>query len=285
MGKIHDTSGGRDGGLLRALRGGGNGNFGIVTELRFRTRPAPQQLHAIRYRYRNLEAKAVIARLRSWFAATARFDRQTFASFVLNGRALTLLVTTTSKHGSGAAEAMLAAHRIPKPTGKDRSVLTAPLAKAIKRYEGRSEPLPFRNASAGYYRTFDDLAAALPEVVDLVAKNPGMIFQINTLGGKIAEPEVASSYPHREFGYLGEVQSYWSKQGQEARLMATVAKVQATLRAVGIRHHYRNYPDARFKDPLVDYYGEKTLGFLEMLKRKYDPDDIIRHAQSVKPAR
>ena len=147
------------------------------------------------------------------------------------------------------------------------------------------DPLPFRNASAGYYRSFADIASALPKVVDLVAKNPGMMFQINTLGGKISEPDSVSSYVHREFGYLGEVQAYWSRPEREAPLMATVAEIQATLRAAGIDKHYRNYPDATFEDPLVDYYGEKTLGFLEMLKRKYDPDDVIRHAQSVKPAR
>lgn len=282
-GKSHNTNGGKDGGLLRALRGGGNGNFGVVTELRFKTRPAPTQLHAIRYRYHGLKEDVIIQRLRAWFSATQKFDRQTFGAFVLNGRSLTLLVTTTSKKGSAPAEAILTKF-LPKPTGKNHSVATKPLGIAVKRYEGRANPLPFRNASAGYYRGYSDLAAAFPEIVDLVVNNPGMMFQINTLGGKIAEPEMPSSYVHREFGYLGEVQAYWSKPNRQAPLMATVAKVQTALKNAGITAHYRNYPDATFKDPLISYYGEKTLGFLEMLKRKYDPEDLIRHPQSVKPA-
>ena len=282
-GKVHDTSGGKDGGLLRALRGGGNGNFGVVTELRFKTRPAPGNLHAIRYRYQGLGAGVVMARLRAWFAATSEFDRQTFAGFVLNGRSLTLLVTTTSTRGPGPVEAVLKQF-LPEPVGKNRSVSTAPLGKAVRRYEGRPDPLPFRNASAGYYRSFEDIAAALPEVVDLVAKNPGVLLQINTLGGKIAEPELASTYVHREFGYLGEVQAYWDQPAREAPLMAAVARIQGALRAAGVSAHYRNYPDATFADPLVDYYGEKALGFLEMIKRRFDPDNVIRHPQSVKPA-
>ena len=282
-GEVHDTSGGKDGGLLRALRGGGNGNFGVVTELRFKTQVAPPQLHAIRYKYHGLEAEVVIQRLRAWFSATQEFDRQTFGAFVLNGRSLTLLVTTTSRKGWAGAEAVLTKF-LPKPSGKNRSVATSELGKAVKRYEGRPNPLPFRNASAGYYRKFEDIAAALPEVVDLVARNQGAMFQINTLGGKIAEPEVASSYVHRDYGYLGEVQAYWSKPDREASLLATVAKIQAALKKAGITAHYRNYPDASFEDPLVAYYGEKTLGFLEMLKREYDPENVIRHAQSVKPA-
>ncbi|MFT4550853.1 MAG: hypothetical protein ACI8XO_003334 [Verrucomicrobiales bacterium] len=282
-GAVHDTGGGKDGGLLRALRGGGNGNFGVVTELRFHTRPAPTNLHAIRYRYHGLKAEVVIARLRAWFEATKKFDRQTFGAFVLNGQSLTLLVTTTSERGHAPIEAVLTKF-LPQPSGKNRSVATSPLGKAVKRYEGRPSPLPFRNASAGYYRGFDDIAVALPEVVELVAKNPGMMFQINTLGGKIREPALVSSYEHRDYGYLGEVQAYWTKPDREAPLMATVAKVQMALRRAGITAHYRNYPDATFKDPLLSYYGEKTLGFLEMLKRKFDPGDVIRHAQSVKPA-
>ena len=72
-----------------------------------KTRAAPVNLHAIRYRYHGLEAKVVIARLRAWFAATQRFDHQTFGGFVLNGRSLTLLVTTTSQKGPASAEAVL----------------------------------------------------------------------------------------------------------------------------------------------------------------------------------
>jgi len=42
-----------------------------------------------------------------------------------------------------------------------------------------------------------------------------------------------------------------------------------------------NYPDAALEDWQTAYYGARNYPRLQAVKAKYDPDDRIRHPQSV----
>src|SRR5258705_3210950 len=56
--------------LLWSSRGGGNGHFGIITELTFNTRPAPAQFSSWKFRAYKLDPKRAAALLEAWFEAT-----------------------------------------------------------------------------------------------------------------------------------------------------------------------------------------------------------------------
>jgi len=161
--------------------------------------------------------------------------------------------------------------------------LGADLPKAMKRYYGRKGPIYFKNASAGLYRGSEDILKISDRLFEMVALNPGIVFQVNTLGGKIADPgfEAASCYPHRRLPYLGELQAYWEDPSQEARLTGAFEAIQALFRDSGITAHYRNYPDINFKDWETAYYG-RNYGRLQAVKRKYDPEDLFHYPQSVR---
>ncbi|MEN9982533.1 MAG: hypothetical protein RI918_502, partial [Pseudomonadota bacterium] len=45
--------------LLWACKGGGNGNFGVVTQLRFKTHQAPENLTSHVFKFRNLKTKTL----------------------------------------------------------------------------------------------------------------------------------------------------------------------------------------------------------------------------------
>ena len=112
---------------------------------------------------------------------------------------------------------------------------------------------------------------------------PGMIYQVNTLGGNIqnAEFEKSSSFPHRAFTYFSELQTYWDSPKQEARLLEKFQQVQTMFIDIGIKTQYRNYPDIRFKNWEEMYYGANYVR-LQQVKKKYDPDNVIRSEQSIK---
>jgi hypothetical protein len=113
-----------------------------------------------------------------------------------------------------------------------------------------------------------------------VRETPGLIFQVNTLGGAIARgPD--SAYPHRDFPLLGELQAYWEKGAIPAKLAAGHAAVRQALESAGIRRHYRNYPDPRLADWQGAYFPG-TNERLQKLKAALDPDDRFRHPQSIR---
>jgi FAD/FMN-containing dehydrogenase len=110
---------------------------------------------------------------------------------------------------------------------------------------------------------------------------PGLVFQINTLGGAIADgPEGA--YPHRAWPYLGEAQAYWENPSRAADLQAAIGRIRDHIAQAGIDRHYANYPDLAFRDWPTAYYGRENYERLQGLKKRYDPDDRVKHPQSVR---
>ena len=277
-GAVHDSRDEPE--LLWACRGGGNGHFGVVTEMIFQTRTAPKQLAAFKCRAASLnEARATLL-LKTWFEASATLPREAFSAFVLNGKFLTVLLTTTGPaNHKGLLQFLKAMESL---TGKSTSAKPVPLAAALPRYYGEPGPVAFKNASAGYYQSFADLQPAWPGVLHETLTTPGLIFQVNTLGGAIADgPE--SAYPHRAYPFLGEWQSYWQSPAQRDRCLAATTKVRKTLAKHGITRHYANYPDEGFADWPTAYYGAANYARLQALKKRIDPANRFRHAQSVRP--
>jgi hypothetical protein len=109
---------------------------------------------------------------------------------------------------------------------------------------------------------------------------PGLVFQINTMGGAIADGP-AGAYPHRAWPYLGEAQAYWNNPSHAAKLQAAIARIREHIARAGIDRHYANYPDLAFADWPKAYYRE-SYPRLQELKKRYDPENLVRHPQSVR---
>ena len=272
LGEVVDSN--EDADLLWACRGGGNGNCGVVTSMEFETRPAPKTLGAQRFIATGLKASKAIKLMREWFAISAELPEPMFSAFVFNGTQVSVLLT--SSYSSSGPAFRKAADALTKAGLTAKSATNSPIARALKRYYGQEGPLPFYNVSGGFYHGFDDLGGSSDLIAERVIGTPGLIFQVNTLGGAITRgPD--SAYPHREFPLMGEIQAYWSKGSQRDRLVGAVTELR---KRIGAKAHYRNYPDITLKDYRAAYYGA-SLPKLQELKKRYDPDNVIRHAQSV----
>ena len=279
-GQIQDSNHNAE--LLWACKGGGNGSFGIVTELEFKTQSAPAAFNSYRFKYSDLTPQRVTDLAKRWFELMAILPSTAYSAWVLYGNDLSILVTDTASGATPELSRVLAglklyASRV-MPTRSDAFLI------GIQNYQGWVSPQYFKNVSAGYYHGFTDLQAMLPDIFDKMVKaKVSTVLQINTLGGEIANQvlEPMAAYPHRAFGFLGEFQTYYQRASQGPQAEQLVREIQGILRAGGIKAHYANYPDIELLGWENAYYGE-NYGRLQKIKRKLDPQNLIRHPQSVR---
>lgn len=265
--------------LLWALKGGGNGNFGVITALKFKVHPLPQTFKAVTIKHTVPDAAAFAVLLEKWMALAPQLPPEAFGAFVQNGKTLTLLFTN---YGNSDISAITGAMAAGARSNTASSSAGKPFADALKRFYGRPDPLYFKNASCGYYESFKDIASVATAIFNEMLAHPGLIFQVNTLGGAVNNPEFqsASCYPHRAYPFLSELQGYYDSPAQEGRILEGFRAIQKLVRDAGVTAQYRNYPDVEFPDWQHAYYGS-NYEKLRQLKAQYDPQNHFRYPQSI----
>jgi FAD/FMN-containing dehydrogenase len=278
MGNRVESSNDQD--LLKACRGGNNGNFGVVTSLTFQLHAAPSSMSQYKFRSFKVSPDRAIGLMRSWFEYSKSLPVDCFSAFVLNRKTVYILLTQT---GNAHPMTQRFIREMSGISDKTTQTTSQPLEQALRNYYGRTEPLYFKNASAGLYHGFSDLESVADAVIRKVADSPGMIFQINTLGGKVMDEQAArqSVFPHRRFAFFSELQTYWDQPAQAKSRMTTFQSVQHLIDDQKQRPQYRNYPDLDFSNPLQQYYGDR-LAWLTQVKKRFDPDNTFRFEQSLK---
>ncbi|MEV7091612.1 FAD-binding oxidoreductase [Amycolatopsis sp. NPDC051045] len=273
-GRTLTASAGSEPDLFWALRGGGGGNFGIVTEFTFDTDPAPEDLTVFSLHFPAGAAAGVLAAWQQWIAS---MPPELWANLVLSGGSpVQCRVGGCYVGGTAGLNTLLnnlTTNAGARPT--QRVVKSLDYLGAMKYFEGSSNRQSFVASSRIITTPVD--AAKLVAVAD---GRPGMDLLIDGLGGAVAGPaKDATAFWHRDA--LASVQVYAPATAKtRATVTKSVGEVVAGLAAAGAGGGYVNYIDPALPDWKAAYYGDNA-GRLKDVAQKYDPDSVFRFGQGV----
>jgi len=265
------------GDLFWALRGGGGGNFGIVTTFTFQVHPiAEVALATVTWPWDD-----VAEVLDAW---------QRWAPFVDNRLTASLGIANP---GAGAISSTALFTGAPD----ELPTLLAPLLAAGTPSAPQIQPLPFMAAAeqlagaGGGHANFKNTSAlayeplspqAISTLVDGLRAAPtaSNLVGLFPLGGAIATIDpAATAFPHRRALFDLQYQAYWWDASEEQTDVAWVDDLRAAM-APYTTGAYVNYIDADLPNWETAYYGP-NLDRLMQVKSAFDPDDVFNGPQTI----
>jgi FAD/FMN-containing dehydrogenase len=278
--------------LFWALRGGGGGNFGIVTELVFRTHAvADVSLCNLSRRFSDLPAA-----LRAWQAWAPGLDRRLVSVLMLPQAPQSVGLFCQLNGGPdelrGLVQPLVAAgfalssppRALPfidavRELGAPLGLLTgAGLSVGIS----ASDAVKFKNSSGYAAAPLPDAAIARLVAELEAAPGPNNFVQLDSYGGAIADIDPrATAFAHRAAQFSLQYSAYWNDDADAARNIRWIRGVRRALAPFTVGA-YVNYVDGDIADWPAAYYSV-NLPRLRRVKRDWDRANVFRFAQSIPP--
>jgi len=276
--------------LFWALRGGGGGAFGFVTDLTFETVPyRPLSTARINFRWADMEAgfEAWQQFVRSdphpdlvptaGFSSNPAGSEPLFrASVVIPGTPAEAQALLSAFLPKGVTPASIVANAIAAPgcTGNDGNAGT---------YGKQKSAMPNRPMGPAARAVFRDWFERRRADASIPLNQPANVL-INAFGGVIgAVAPDATAFPHRDALFSLQFLTEWTAASSPATVAAHLAWIRGfydELRPLVGPACYANYADEDLPDWPTAYWGA-NLPELQRIKRLYDPDGFFRGRHTV----
>jgi FAD/FMN-containing dehydrogenase len=278
--------------LFWGIRRGG-GNFGIVTEFEFRLHPLGPIVLAGLVMFPMARAQNVVRRWRDWAdaapdevstaCAVITAPPEPFVPAELHGKpvvAFAVLYVGDPEQGTEMVQPLKdlgpAVDHIGQMPYTAFQAALDPLAPPGVRSYWRGEYLP--DLSDAAIDTF--LAHAVDVTTPGAPLSQMIIFRIGQ--GVAAVPDEATAFSHRDARYLFHPISIWTEPGDDERMIGAGRASAAALRPFSTGASYLNFtPES---DRVRDAYGEEKYARLVALKDAYDPANLFRLNQNIRPS-
>ncbi|MCB5911683.1 FAD-binding oxidoreductase [Streptomyces pinistramenti] len=300
-GKTVDCDKSRNPDLFWALRGAGNGNFGVVTELRFRTHPAPRSVMAY-MAWPWAKAAKVLGSWQKWGPVQAD---EIWSACHLDARPGGTPVVSVAAFSLGSyRDLQNAVDKLadqPGGPGPASTVHLTPIAylDAMEAYAGCSSKstaqchmpgaLPGhtgagqlgRETYAARSHFYDrSLSAAgiqtvLGQIESAGRKGVNGNVALTALGGAINRVGAAdTAFVHRGSRFLAQYLASWPAGGSSASRTAWLDSFHSAMRRHSSGAAYQNYADSALTDWKSAYFGPAAAR-LDKVKQTYDPQRLF----------
>ncbi|MFD8330547.1 FAD-binding oxidoreductase [Streptomyces lydicus] len=300
-GKTVDCDSKQHSDLFWALRGAGNGNFGVVTELRFRTHPAPRAVMAY-MTWPWAKAAKVLGSWQKWGPVQAD---EIWSACHLDARpGGTPAVSVAAFSLGGYRELQNAVDKLADQAGGPGPASTVHLTPigyldAMESYAGCSSKstaqchmpgsLPGhtgggqlgRETYAARSHFFDrSLSAAgvhtlLQQIESGGRKGVTGNVALTALGGAVNRVgRTDTAFVHRGSRFLAQYLASWPANGSSGTRTAWLDSFHGAMQRYSSGAAYQNYTDPGLTDWKSAYYGA-AAGRLAEVKRTYDPQRLF----------
>jgi FAD/FMN-containing dehydrogenase len=272
--------------LLWALRGAGNGNFGIVTSLTYKAAP----LKSVAYVQATWEGLTDLQGVFDAWQRTALTADNRLGTQLEIHRGQILLFGVLAEGSEAEAKKLLAPIlSVGKP------VVSVQVGNWGDVYAGfqiptEAEPANWKFFSQFTTEPFPKKAISLIASFMRDAPSDDSNFFTQAFGGAVRRsPRGGTAFPHRDALFYSEPGAGWGTRGQAGsgdaitpQAQAWIAEFSQALRPY-VNGAYVNVPNIGMQDWETAYWGS-NVDRLRKIKAKYDPHNIFQYEQSIPPA-
>ena len=267
--------------LYWALRGGGGGNFGVVTSFTFSTEEAPE-MSVFSLRFPAGSTADVVDAWQSWVKDA---PHELWSNCVVSGGSTPTCRVGGCYVGSTSGLSSVLSGLTASASPSSRSSLGKSYLDAMKYMGGCSSKSvdqchPAAEGGSLNRESFTASSRMLEEavpgakIVSAMRGHSGMDLLLDSLGGAVSDVDPSeTAFPHRSA--LASAQIYMGGSAASA-----VGEVRSALGDLTGAHGYVNYIDPKMPDWGKAYYGD-NLAKLKQVAQTYDPDGVLAFAQSV----
>lgn len=289
---IHATKDNEYQDLFWATRGGGGGNFGVITSMQIKVYPAPDVTwFNIGWDW-NQPIDQVIAAWQDFFANPDKrwFSHldlwaKTFPTEQLKKQPIKVLGFFWGKPEE-AREQLASLLKVGKPTAERFELVN--WNKAINLIEESTavfltDKPEYKSTGAFAMNNLPPEALKIMTTTLRDSTSPLLNVLLFSMGG--ASSEIApteTAYFYREAKFFINYSIQWLRESEDQKQKAELATLRQRLLPYTVGDYIGN-PDPDLKDFLTSYYGANAAR-LQCVKRKYDPENIFQFEQSIPPA-
>jgi FAD/FMN-containing dehydrogenase len=282
-GRILHVSENENPSLFWAIRGGGGGNFGIITSYTFRIRPAPSEVGIFQIIWPWDQLDEVIDAWQRWAPSV-----DVRLGTILEAYAKTVGLLRSQGIFLGPKAELKTLIKPLKNVGTPTKVFVdgVSLLEAIDFWAPNESLHDDQNTTWTSAWVEQNLPAkgiaAIHRFLEITTGTESNLFMLNSGGVMNQVPPEDTAFFWRNTKYYLEVDASWTRKSETIKSLVLVEQTRQLLKPY-VTGSYVNVPDLSIKNYGQEYYGD-NFARLRKVKAKYDPENVFSFVQSIPPA-